>query len=154
MLLPLHSLLGLSSFENVTLVVDNAKSPINPVSFRQKRQKPRPAFLRSQSCSDTETGNRWLSHPPNTASTMKSVHPCSTDRRMRPPERAKSLRKDLLDSPSRLVPMGSRLMPPVSFPKLPVRRLSPKSQQSPRSLLRKVQSMRTIHSFSLLEEAC
>jgi hypothetical protein len=56
MLLPLHTLLGVK-LDNVCLVVDNARSPTDPVSFRKK-----------QSCSPGDASNsaksRWSSIQP------------------------------------------------------------------------------------------
>jgi len=152
MLLPLHSLLGISTFEHVALVVDNARSPADPVSFRRKKNKPRPAFARSFSCSDTDKGNRWLSHPSQIPNALLTSPVGSPDRTMRPPERTKSPRKGFLVTPSkRTLWMNSPLTGLTSFPKLPVRRLSP-DLPSPRTMLRKTQSLRVMQCLALLEE--
>jgi len=160
MLLPLHKLLGLSSLENVTLVVDNAKSPINPVSLRKKGRKNIPSFVRSYSCSDTKVCSRWLSHSSKlSAGPLQEAPPFAPNLSMEPPKRKTSPTKKLSSSSSRLVPVDApaRLAPipfnvPISFPKLPVRSVSPKSQ-SPRVILRKVQSLRVFQNLTIVEEA-
>jgi hypothetical protein len=56
MLLPLHSLLGVK-LDNFCLVVDNARSPTDPVSFRNQRS-------RSGGDSSSSAKSRWSSLPP------------------------------------------------------------------------------------------
>jgi hypothetical protein len=88
MLLPLHTLLSIK-LDNVRLVVDNAKSPNDPVSFRKK-----------QSCSGdygSSTKNRWSSMPlcvevENKDTTTLQITKCSnsTDVKLSSPVHIKS----------------------------------------------------------------
>jgi hypothetical protein len=69
MMLPLKYLLSVK-LDNVLLVVDNAKSPMNPVSFRNKRSS-----TGGHSHSNAALKNRWSSMPPcvddNNATNLK-----------------------------------------------------------------------------------
>jgi len=93
--LPLHELLGIPDLRRMKLVVDNAKSPAHPVSFRKKpKVRSPPTFRRSLS---HDSGScRWSSSinvmvRQNSFPNDSILHsPLSSDRKLRPPTRTKS----------------------------------------------------------------
>jgi hypothetical protein len=70
MMLPLQNLLNLK-LDNVLLVVDNAQSPGDPVSFRNKRA--------CHGDSSNSTKNRWSSMPPLLDLSFRKRQSCSWD---------------------------------------------------------------------------